>query len=278
MLDPVWLRSFLAVAETGGFTEAARRLCLGQSTVSQHVRRLEQATGRQLFVRDTHSVKLTGDGEALTGFAHNILEQERLAMAYFARPELRGKVRLGVCEDLVLGHLPATLRRFRATHPLVDLELTVELSSLLHDRLAAGGLDLVLAKRRTEADGHLLWREPLVWVGRPGLRLTKGEPVPLVVYPEPSLTRARALEALRACGMQWRIGCWSDRLNGLRAAALAGLGVAVFARSVVPEGLVPVEGELPPLAEVDFAVLGGRRAGHGPAAALAELIIAARWP
>ncbi|NEE38293.1 LysR family transcriptional regulator, partial [Streptomyces sp. SID7982] len=44
--DPAQLRTFLAVAQTLSFTQAARRLGIRQSTVSQHVRRLEEATGR----------------------------------------------------------------------------------------------------------------------------------------------------------------------------------------------------------------------------------------
>ena len=103
MFDPVLLRTFLVVAETRSFTQAARRLGLRQSTVSQHVRKLEQSTGRPLFLRDTHSVELTGDGEAMTGFARNILEAGERASAYFAGPELRGRVRFGASEDFVLG-------------------------------------------------------------------------------------------------------------------------------------------------------------------------------
>ncbi|MET9972509.1 LysR family transcriptional regulator, partial [Streptomyces sp. NPDC006356] len=45
MYDPSHLRTFLAVAQTLSFTQAARRLGLRQSTVSQHVRRLEDAAG-----------------------------------------------------------------------------------------------------------------------------------------------------------------------------------------------------------------------------------------
>ena len=59
------LRSFLAVAQTRSFTRAAARLGIGQPAVSQHVRKLEEAAGRRFFTRDTHSVELTEDGEAL---------------------------------------------------------------------------------------------------------------------------------------------------------------------------------------------------------------------
>jgi DNA-binding transcriptional LysR family regulator len=74
MFEPTHLESFLAVAQTRNFTEAGRRLGLQQSTVSQHIRKLEAAAGRRLFVRDTHSVRLTADGEAMTRFAQSILD------------------------------------------------------------------------------------------------------------------------------------------------------------------------------------------------------------
>jgi DNA-binding transcriptional LysR family regulator len=90
MLEPIVLRTFLAVAETRSFTQAAERLGLRQSTVSQHIRELEQEAGRRLFVRDTHSVIMTADGEAMIEFARNILAAKQRAESHFsASPSLR---------------------------------------------------------------------------------------------------------------------------------------------------------------------------------------------
>lgn len=278
MLDPVLLKTFLAVEETRSFTRAAERLKLRQSTVSQHVRKLEAATSRQLFVRDTHSVKLTGDGEAMVGFARGIVDTIDRAMTYFTEPELRGEVRFGVSEDFVLGGLPEILRRFRASHPLVEVKLTVELSGILHERLRAGELDLMLAKRIDGDElGYPLWTDRLVWACVDGLELDPGLPVPLITYPPPSLTRARAVEALRVAGREWRLACTSASLNGLRAAALAGLGVMVSARTLLPAGLIEVPREfgLPDPGEVEFMLTGQDSALHEPAAALAGAITTA---
>jgi DNA-binding transcriptional LysR family regulator len=280
MFDPVLLRSFLTVAETGGFTAAARLLDLRQSTVSQHVRKLEQVAGRQLFARDTHFVELTGDGEVMIGFARSILAGHERAMAYFAGPELRGRLRFGASEDFVLSRLSDILRNFRATHPLVDLELTVELSGMLHDRLRAGELDLVLGKRHPgEQHGRLMWREPLVWTGTEDTHLSADAPVPLIAYPAPSVSRAMALDALRRSGHPWRVVCTSASLNGLRAATLAGLGVAVFARSQIPDGLVELPADvvrrpLPDLGDVEFVLIGRGTARSAAADALADAIAA----
>ncbi|MET9885699.1 LysR substrate-binding domain-containing protein [Streptomyces sp. NPDC006430] len=265
MYDPAQLRTFLTVAQTLSFTQAAGRLGVRQSTVSQHVRRLEQVTGRSLFLRDTHSVELTEDGEALLGFARTILEAHERAAAHFAGTRLRGRLRFGASEDFVLTRLPEILEDFRHEHPEVELELSVELSGTLHERLDAGRLDLVLAKRRGPGDerGRLVWRDRMVWIGAEGLRVDPDRPVPLIVFPPPGITRARALEVLERDGREWRIACTSGSLSGLIAAARAGLGVMAHTRGLIPPGLVRVAG-LPDLGSVEFALLRGERV---PAAA-----------
>src|SRR5579872_3656293 len=165
MYDPLWLKSFVTVAATLSFSEAARRLGLRQSTVSQHVARLEGALARRLFLRDTHRVALTADGDAMLSHARLILEAYERARLQFAGRELRGRVRLGAAEDLVSSRLPDVLRDFRRLHPSVDLELTVGLSARLYRQLEDGALDLVLGKRRVgEERGQLIHRERLAWV------------------------------------------------------------------------------------------------------------------
>ena len=279
MYDPAQLRTFLAVAQTLSFTQAARRLGLRQSTVSQHVRRLERATGRLLFTRDTHSVELTEDGEAMLGFARRILDVHEQAAAFFTGTRVRGRLRFGASEDFVLTRLPEILEGFRSEHPEVDLELTVELSGTLHEQLAAGKLDLVLAKRRPQDPrGEPVWRDRLVWIGTERLRLDPDRPVPLIVYPPPGITRALALQALERQGRPWRIVCTSGSLNGLVAAARAGLGVMAHSRGMIPPGLVrvPERAGLPELGHVDFVLVHGRhRPSAQPAAdALAAAILA----
>ncbi|MFI7007740.1 LysR substrate-binding domain-containing protein [Streptomyces sp. NPDC050145] len=275
MYDPGQLRTFLAVAQTLSFTQAARRLGLRQSTVSQHVRRLEDATGRTLFTRDTHSVELTEDGEAMLGFARRILEVHEQATSFFTGTRLRGRLRFGASEDFVLTRLPEILEAFRVEHPEVDLELTVELSGTLHAQLDAGRLDLVLAKRRPQDPrGTSVWRDRLVWIGSERLRIDPERPVPLIVYPPPGISRALAMEALERHGRAWRIACTSGSLNGLVAAARAGLGVMAHSRGLVPPGLVrvPERAGLPELGEVDFVLRGTKE--EGPARALGAAILA----
>jgi DNA-binding transcriptional LysR family regulator len=277
MLEPILLQTFLAVAETRNFTQAAERLRLRQSTVSQHIRKLEQEVGRRLFVRDTHSVTMTADGEAMTEFARNILAANQRAERYFAGSQLRGRLRFGASEDFVASRLPEVLREFVRTHPLVDVELTVGLSGDLNQKLGRGELDLVCGKRHPGEDhGHLIWRDRLVWVSADTAAFDPTAPTPLILYPPPSITREIALAALEHRGRAWRIVCTSGSLSGLRAAALAGLGVTVVAAGLIPPGLVEIRGGLglPDLGTVEFVLHGSGRVMHAPAAKLADAILA----
>jgi DNA-binding transcriptional LysR family regulator len=277
MFEPTHLESFLAVAQTRNFTEAGRRLGLQQSTVSQHIRKLEAAAGRRLFARDTHSVTLTADGEAMTGFAQSILDTANRARRYFAGSKLRGRLRFGASEDFVSTRLPELLRDFVREHALVDLQLKVGVSAILYQHLDAGELDLVLAKRPANDDrGQLVWRDRLAWIGAPSTRIDPAAPLPLILYDPPSITRTVALETLERHGLTWRIACTSGSLSGLRAAALAGLGITVHARGLIPEGLteMPTSYRLPDLADAEFVVMSSRTEPRGPAAALAQAILA----
>jgi DNA-binding transcriptional LysR family regulator len=276
MFDPALLTTFVTVAKARSFTEAGRRLGLRQSTVSQHVRRLEEAASRRLFRRDTHSVALTADGEAMLGLAHGILEANERARRYFAGSELRGRVRFGASEDFVQSRLPEVLREFTRIHSAVDLELTVGLSGGLLQALDAGELDLVLAKRRPGEDrGRLVRRERLVWVGSDPALAQPDRPLPLILYPPPSISRAIALETLERAGRSWRIVCTSSSFSGLNAAALAGLGITVQGDGFAPAGLgeLPTAAALPELGQIEFVLAGPRRTLRGPASALATAIL-----
>src|ERR1700684_4726792 len=94
--DPQLLATFLAVEKTGSSTRAPARLGFQQPTVSQHIRRLERQVGRTLVLRDTHSVSLTADGEAMIGFARNILAASDQAAAYFRGSPPRGRLRIAL--------------------------------------------------------------------------------------------------------------------------------------------------------------------------------------
>jgi DNA-binding transcriptional LysR family regulator len=277
MFDTNLLKTFLAVVETRHFTAAGRQLGLSQSTISQHIRRLELASGRQLLARDTHAVALTGDGNIMAGFAREIVEASQRAVDHFADTAPRGRVRFGVSEDLALTRLPEILRNFTTANPLLSVELSVGLTSMLYQKLDTGRLDLVFAKRRVGDDrGELVRRERLCWMAHREFTLDATASTPLVLYPSSSITSAFAVDALNRAGRSWFVACSSETLSGLRAGVLAGLGVTAQSRLLLQHSdLVeaPAEAGLPEVGEVEFVVLGRSARLQGATAALAEVVM-----
>ena len=281
MYDPELLRTFLAVAQSLSFTRAAGSLGLGQPTVSQHVRRLEDAVGRPLFVRDTRSVTLTVDGEAMAGFARSILAAHEQAVGYFTGSGLSGRIRFGVTDDLALTPVPSILRDFRQLYPRIDLELTVSQSSALQRRVESGHLDVAFVKLPPgEGHGRLVRRDRLVWAAAPGTRLETGQRISLVVYQSPSISRSLGVQALEQAGLPYRVSCTVRGVVGVVAATRAGLGVAIFARSLIPGGLVelPSSAGLPDVGEIDLVLLASPRPVSQPAEALTAAILASGQP
>lgn len=273
---PDLLVAFVAVTESGSFTGAARSLGTRQSTVSQQIKRLEALAGRRLFARDTHRVALTVEGEALLDHARRILDAYEAMRRHLSGVPLRGRLRFGASEDFVLSALPDVLASFARRHPEVDLAVTAGLSQDLYAAFDAGQLDIIFVKRRDgDRRGTTAWRERAAWVSTPEHRVSDDAPLPLLLYPPPSVTRALAIATLDRARRPWRVAFTSASLSGLTAAARAGVGVMPHSLRLIPPGLARVAGgSLPPLPEIEFVIVGP--GGHQPVAdALTTSIL--RW-
>jgi DNA-binding transcriptional LysR family regulator len=274
MLNPIWLKTFATVAACHSFTAAGRKLGLTQSSVSEHIRRLEDSVGRRLFVRDTHSLAMTSDGEAMLAHASVILQAMARAESQFRGPRLKGRVRLGTSDDVALGPLPAVLAAFRNAHPDVELEITIAMTGKLYELLDAGSLDLMVGKRRVGGRrGVTLFTSRLEWLAKTGTLIDLTQPLPLILVAEPSVTRAAVLDALAEKGVRWQIVCTSSSYAGCVAAARGGLGVTVRSPYLAARGLTPPANvtSLPPLPTVEFICLAARRLSR-PAGTLLQLL------
>lgn len=259
MVHPDLLRSFAAIAAAGSFSGAARTLGLRQSTVSQHLQKLEAATGRRLIDRDTHGLRITPEGEAVLEHARGVLEEYSGLTEFLRGAPLRGRLRFGTSEDFVLSALPDVLAAFVRRHPEVDMELTAGLSEDLYRAFDDGTLDIIFAKRRAgDRRGTVAWREAIAWTARPDYRMDNSVPVPLLLYPAPSVTRAKAIETLEKARRAWRIAFTSGSLSALAAAARAGLGLMPHSAKLMPQGLAVIapSRSLPRMPDVEFVILG----------------------
>ena len=238
-LPPDLLRSFVAVAQARSFSRAAERVHLSQSTVSQQIRRLEDLVGKPLFERNTRTVTLNRHGEELQDYSARILDLMSEAIEHFRAPTLSGHVRLGLSEDFALVGLTSALANFLRRNPKVELTIEIGMSGDLFGQLDEGRYDLVFAKRvHGSRRGRVVRSEPLIWcVGPDGSKMASADVVPLVLHPEPSVTRLRVIQTLEATGRPYRIVVSSSSVAALKSAVMAGLGVSAFARYVMPDGL-----------------------------------------
>jgi DNA-binding transcriptional LysR family regulator len=220
----------------------------------------------------------------MAGFARTILAAHEEAAGYFTGSDLRGRLRFGVTDDLALTPLPRILRDFRQLYPRIDLELTVAQSPNLLRRVESGHLDLAYVKHSVgtsyEPSGRLVRRDPLVWAGINGTRIAPDGPVPLVAYQAPSLSRSLGVKTLEEAGRSCRITCIVRGVNGVLAAVRAGLGIGIFARSLMPADLVepPPSAGLPELPAIDLVLITNPRASKQPAEALTAAILGSNAP
>ncbi|MBP0466652.1 LysR family transcriptional regulator [Roseomonas sp. PWR1] len=276
-LDTALLRCFLLLAETRSFTRTGERLGRTQPAVTLQLRRLEEAVGRRLLLRDRRRVALTAEGEALLPVAREILGLLDAAAARLSDADAAGEVRFGSPEDFATAFLPAILARFVQSHPAVRLSTACELTRRLVEGIEAGAYDLVVIKQapgRLHPGARAVWREALVWVGAEGARPPGREgPLRLVLSPAPCVYRERAEQALAAAGRDFEVVYTSPSLAGAAAAVRAGLGVTVLPRTLVPPGLAPISPRagLPPLEETVICLLL-REGAPGAAEALARAV------
>jgi DNA-binding transcriptional LysR family regulator len=139
-----WLRSFLAVADSGGYSRAARALHMSQPAVSTHVKELEKSLGAKLLEKIGGKVRLTPSGEAAARDAREVLEGvSRLReSASRSENEVGGPLTVGASTTPGNYILPALLGRFERANPGVRTQLLVGNSAHVLNRLLRNEVDL----------------------------------------------------------------------------------------------------------------------------------------
>lgn len=182
MADLRNLETFVWVAHLGGFRAAAEKLHATQPAISQRIALLEDELGVLLFDREPRGVVLTAKGAELMPYAERMLQLHAdLLQAAREKKAMRGVVKLGVAETIVHTWLAKLIERMHAVYPGITLEIEVDVSPALRDRLVSHQLDIAFLlgpvsepRMRNQA----LSSYPMAWVASPSLDLGP-EPVPL---------------------------------------------------------------------------------------------------
>lgn len=256
-VDTLQLKSFVAIAETGTFGQAAGTVNRTQSALSLQIKKLESQLGCLLFDRSGRRVSLTPEGEIFLGYAKRMIQLQWEAFSRLRESDVEGEIRFGTPEDFATHYLPQVLASFRQHHPRAQLNVACDLTLNLVDGFHHGNYDMILVKRDPQRvkGGTKVWREPLVWVAADNYQME--EPLSLVLSPQPCIYRARALAALDRAKRLWHISYTSPSLAGTLAAVKAGLGITVLPAHMIPAGVHTIrkEAKLPVLADAEVALM-----------------------
>jgi len=267
MADLRNLETFVWIAHLGSFRAAADRLNATQPAISQRIALLEQELGVRLFDREPRGVALTPKGHELLPYAERML-QLRADMLEAAREKksMRGLVRLGVAETLVHTWLSRLIERVHAEYPELTLEIEVDTSPQMRDRLLAHQLDIAFLLgpvSEPRVRNVPLSSYPMAWVANPRLDLGS-EPVPLatlarwpiITYPRNTRPYALVREMMAGEGLHDLRIYGNASLSTIVRMTLDGIGVSamppvVIARELAEKRLriVRAERQLP---ELDF--------------------------
>jgi DNA-binding transcriptional LysR family regulator len=232
-LDPVHLRSFLAIVRYGGYHRAAEALHLTQPAVSRHMRQLEGQLGQALFERRGRGVELTAYGERAASELAEVLAVHDRALARLQRSGAEaGPFVLGVIENLVDPVLPDLLQVVREQIGDRPLQLRVDRSFKIVERLGRGEVDAaIVVDPRDAPDPIELGAITLRWWASPALAAADPlpDPLPLVVYDPPCALRDAALARVSDLGLEASIVAESPHLTGVHAAVRSGLGYGLLA-------------------------------------------------
>lgn len=252
------LRTFITVADLGGYTRAGDVLGRTQPAISLQMRRLEDIVGVKLLSQERRNLVLTDDGARLAIYARQILCLNDEAVSRFHELEIAGTIRVGLPTDYAVAFLQGVLTEYVKQHPEVTLETYCDLSKPLLKGLAADDFDIVIAMTSERVSQHLsrAWVERPIWASSEDLDIRKDETVPIVAHPEGCEYRNRMVESLSSINRQWRIVYSSPGVNSLQTAVLSGLGVSALTKRTMMPGmrvLNPEDG-FPPLANIQVGL------------------------
>ena len=149
------LRYFETIASLQHLSQAAKRLHRTQPALSSCIRRLEEACGATLFVKEGRGIKLTAAGATLLTWARRMrldIEDAKREIADIGRG-LSGHIRVGIVPTAAQFVLPPVARELLAQAPDVTMRTVVALVATLRPMLRAGELDLMIGTESPAEDG-----------------------------------------------------------------------------------------------------------------------------
>jgi len=234
---------FLAVADAGSFSGAARRLSLSQSAVSFHVDTLERELGTSLFRRKGRTISLTPEGELLHQEVRTLAQEARRVEDIFSEESasIAQRIRLAGGALTCAFTVPWDLAAFQQKYPEVVFTYERLRQDALVDKLVSGELDLAFVGyriRHRKLATQVCLRDEIILVGAPDRAPDRVTLEELGGLPLLWVTNDRGLELLVSRSLSeaglpmWKLNIVVEveDLSTLKTAVQAGLGLAFLPR------------------------------------------------
>ena len=183
-MDLKHLEQIVAISRHGGFSGAARRLGMAQSTLSKNIARLEAKLGVELFAREAGAAQPTSYGRFLVARAEAMLRDVEALNHDFDKlmHGERGRLRIGVGPAPRHGLLSPIIAAMAERYPELSIRTAQDNAPRLVSDLAAGVYDAVFVHQEAAAPFKDLMRirvllSPHVAVARPGHPMLASGPV-----------------------------------------------------------------------------------------------------
>jgi len=234
------LTYFVAVAETGGFSRAAKRCNVAQPSLSQQIMKLEQELGQQLFDRLGRTVALTEAGQVLLPHARAILA-ELQEIKRGLRQEIdegRGRLAVGFIPTIAPFLLPGVLKQFVQTFPDAELNVYEDLTDNLVRNLIDGKLDvgiMSLPINNKLISTQELLTEPLLvassrhheLISKASVRVRELEAFPFIALNEVHCLGEQVQSFCYQQDVDLEIVCHTSQLSTVQSCVALGLGVSL---------------------------------------------------
>ncbi|HCO56108.1 LysR family transcriptional regulator [Pelagibacterium nitratireducens] len=182
MVDFKGLETFVWVVSLGSFRGAAQKLNTTQPAISHRIAQLEEEIGAKLLTRETRNITPTAPGRQLLAYAEKMIAMRAEMLAALRDASaIRGVIRLGVAETIVHTWLPHFIKEVSRAYPHLSVEIEVDISPSLRNRLLAQEIDIAFLLGPLSAPllrNRLLCEYPLGFIASPALNV----PNPATVY------------------------------------------------------------------------------------------------
>jgi DNA-binding transcriptional LysR family regulator len=141
------IRSFIAVAEFGGFRKAAEALAISQPALSGHIQELEEEVGVALFRRTTRQVHLTDNGKTFLARVKRTLGDLDASISDLREQATnqRGQATIACVPAIASSVFPRLLQSFKRDHPDINIQLYDERTELIEKRVLLAEVDFAIA-------------------------------------------------------------------------------------------------------------------------------------